>query len=226
MPAISRVWGIYVSEGGLGPRPWWYIPKPGIYHQSKLPRQGPPGPASRRRIAAAPPGPHAQSEHLACGNDDRGSAGIELARTGRRHPHRGAPSSGRQGDSLPLLPEDSAPQPQPPRTSPDDLAAELNPHKTELNPHKAVEAASRARTAQPGLPSSGQSPPARQLAKAELSRRPRSAVPMTLRYRHRPSLRTRTRRYGRLLDGGMTASTAPRMVDLWLVYRFIRQTPV
>jgi len=143
MPAISRVWGIYVSEGGLGPRPWWYIPKPGIYHQSKLPRQGPPGPASRRRIAAAPPGPHDQSEHLTCGNDDRGSAGIELlARTGRRHPHRGAPSSGRQGDSLPLLPEDSAPQPQPPRTSPDDLAAELNPHKTELNPHKAVEAAS------------------------------------------------------------------------------------
>jgi hypothetical protein len=43
-------------------------------------------------------------------------------------------------------PEVPAPQPQPPRTGPDDLAAELNPHKTELNPHKAVEAASRART--------------------------------------------------------------------------------
>jgi hypothetical protein len=37
--------------------------------------------------------------------------------------------------------------------------------KTELNPHKAVEAASRARTDQTGLPSSGQSPPARQLGK-------------------------------------------------------------
>jgi hypothetical protein len=92
-------------------------------------------------------------------------------------------------------PEVPAPQPQPLRTSPDDLAAELNPHKTELNPHKAVEAASRARTDQTGLPSSGQSQPARQLAKAELSRRPRSAVPMTLRYRHGPSLRTRSRRY-------------------------------
>jgi hypothetical protein len=31
-------------------------------------------------------------------------------------------------------PEVPAPQPQPPRTSPDDLAAEANPHKTELNP--------------------------------------------------------------------------------------------
>jgi hypothetical protein len=89
--------------------------------------------------------------------------------------------------------------PRPPRTSPDDLAAELNPHKTELNPHKAVEAASRARTDQTGLPSSGQSPPTRQLAKAELlSRRLRSAVPITLRYRDGPSLRTRSRRYGRL----------------------------
>jgi hypothetical protein len=39
-------------------------------------------------------------------------------------------------------PEVPAPQPQPLRTSPDDLAAEANPHKTELNPHKAVEAAS------------------------------------------------------------------------------------
>lgn len=33
------------------------------------------------------------------------------------------------------------------------------------------------------------------LAKAELSRRPRSAVPTTLRYRHGPSLRARSRRY-------------------------------
>jgi hypothetical protein len=74
-------------------------------------------------------------------------------------------------------PEVPAPQPQTLRTSPDDLAAELNPHKTELNPHKAVEAAGRARTDQTGLPSSGQSPPARQLAKAELSRRPRSLCP-------------------------------------------------
>ena len=25
-----------VSEGGLGPRSWWYIPESGIYHQAKL----------------------------------------------------------------------------------------------------------------------------------------------------------------------------------------------
>jgi hypothetical protein len=69
-------------------------------------------------------------------------------------------------------PEVSAPQPQPPRTSPDDLAAELNPHKTELNPHKAVEAASRARTLQTGLRSSGQSPPATAASKGAAVRPP------------------------------------------------------
>ena len=31
-------WGNVVSEGGLDPRSWWYIPKRGIYHQSKLTR--------------------------------------------------------------------------------------------------------------------------------------------------------------------------------------------
>ena len=183
-----------VSEGGLDPRSWWYIPKRGIYHQPKLTRQGPPGPASRRRIAAAPPGPHDQSEHLTCGNDDRGQPESSCRpgpdggiRTVALHRLAGRVTASR------CCPEVPAPQPQPPRTSPDDLAAELNPHKTELNPPKAVEAASRARTDQPGLPSSGQRPPARQLAKAELSRRPRSAVPMTLRCRHGPSLRTRSR---------------------------------
>jgi hypothetical protein len=35
---ISPFW---VSEGGLEPRRWWYIPEPGIYHQSKLTQQGP-----------------------------------------------------------------------------------------------------------------------------------------------------------------------------------------
>jgi hypothetical protein len=39
-------WGNIVSEGGLGPRPWWYIPEPGIYHHSKLTRKGRPGPQS------------------------------------------------------------------------------------------------------------------------------------------------------------------------------------
>ena len=75
------------------------------------------------------------------------------------------------------------------------LAAELNPHKTELNPHKAIEATSRTEADQTSLPSLGQSrartPPARQLARAELSHRPQSAVAMTLRYRHRPGLHAR-----------------------------------
>jgi hypothetical protein len=121
-----------------------------------------------------------------CGNDDRGQPESSCRpgpdggiRTAALHRLAGMVTASR------CCPEVPAPQPQPPRTSPDDLAAELNPHKTELNPHKAVEAASRARTDQTGLPSSGQSPPARQLAKAELSRRPRSAVPMMTSFRRR-----------------------------------------
>ena len=193
MPRNGLIWGNYVSEGLEHPFEW-YITETVIYHQPKVTRQGPPGPASRRRIAAAPPGPHDQSEHLTCGNDDRGQPESSCRpgpdggiRTAALHHLAGRVTASR------CCPEVPAPQPRPPRTSPDDLAAELNPHKTELNPHKAVEAASRARTDQTGLPSSGQSPPARQLAKAELlSRRPRSAVPITLRYRHGPSLRTRS----------------------------------
>jgi len=57
-------------------------------------------------------------------------------------------SSWKHRDSLPLLlasPRTAAAAPQ---AGPDDLAGELNPHKTELNPHKAVPAASRARADQ------------------------------------------------------------------------------
>jgi hypothetical protein len=43
-----------VSEG-LGPHSWWYIPESGIYHQPKLTRKGPAGPAIRRRKEAAAP---------------------------------------------------------------------------------------------------------------------------------------------------------------------------
>ena len=189
-----------VSEGGLDPLSWWYIPESGIHHQPTLTRQGPPGSTFRRRIAAPPPGPHDQSELLTCGNDDRGQPESSCrpgpdggTRTAALHHLAGMVTASR------CCPEVPAPQPQPPRTSPDDLAAELNPHKTELNPHKAVEAASRARTLQTGLRSSGQSPPARQLAKAQLSGRPRSAVPVTLRYRHGPSMRTRSRRSALIL---------------------------
>ena len=42
-------------RGGLDPRSWWYIPKRGIHHHSKLTRQGPAGPAFRRRKEAAAP---------------------------------------------------------------------------------------------------------------------------------------------------------------------------
>jgi hypothetical protein len=69
---ISPVW---VSEGGLERPDRWYIPESGIHHQPKLPRQGPPGSAFRRRIAAAPPGPHDRFGYLTCGNDDRGQPG-------------------------------------------------------------------------------------------------------------------------------------------------------
>jgi hypothetical protein len=49
-------WENAVSEGGLGPVPEWYITETVIYHQPKLTRQGPPGPAFRRRIARRRPG--------------------------------------------------------------------------------------------------------------------------------------------------------------------------
>ena len=131
-----------------------------------------------RANSGGAPGPHDQSEHLTCGNDDRGQpesscrpgpgGGIRAAAV---HHLAGMVTASR------CCPEVPPPQPQPSRTGPEDRATELNPHKTELNPHKAVEAANRARTDQAGLPSSGQSPPAQQLAKAEPSRRPRSALP-------------------------------------------------
>jgi hypothetical protein len=72
LQGISPVW---VSEGGLERPDRWYIPESGIHHQPKLPRQGPPGSAFRRRIAAAPPGPHDRFGYLTCGNDDRGQPG-------------------------------------------------------------------------------------------------------------------------------------------------------
>jgi hypothetical protein len=56
----------------------------------------------------------------------------------RQHSHRGAPSSGRHDDSLPLLPGSSRTHPQPREPGPDGLAAELNPHEPELNPHKVL----------------------------------------------------------------------------------------
>jgi len=51
----SEHWYFESVLGGLGPRSWWYIPESGIYHQSALTRQGPAGPAIRRRTEAAAP---------------------------------------------------------------------------------------------------------------------------------------------------------------------------
>jgi hypothetical protein len=51
---------------------------------------------------------------------------------------------GKHGDGLRLLPGSSRAAVAAWETGPDDLAAELNPHKTDLNPHQAVPAVSRA----------------------------------------------------------------------------------
>jgi hypothetical protein len=61
------------------------------------------------------------------------------------------------------------------------LAAELNPRETELNPHEAVPGGSPHQgRSEAGFPRTDPRPPARQLAKAEPSRRTRPAVPITL----------------------------------------------
>jgi hypothetical protein len=77
------------------------------------------------------------------------------------------------------------------QNGPDDLAAGLNPHKPELTP---IEQSRRlaVRDDQRRF-RAWASPIARQPANAESAGRLRSAVPVTLRERHVPSLRTRTR---------------------------------
>jgi hypothetical protein len=123
------------------------------------------------------------------------SAGIELqARTRHGHPRCGAPSSARHGDSLPAAVRMFPHRSPNPRERALTLAAELSAHKTELNPHEAGEATSRLRTDQPVSFRARARAQARQLAKAELSRRPRSAVLIALRYRHGLIWRTRSRR--------------------------------
>jgi len=60
------------------------------------------------------------------------------ARAGLWQPPHYASSSGKHGDSLPLLPGSSRTAAAVSRTGQIVLAAELNPHETELNPHRAV----------------------------------------------------------------------------------------
>ena len=177
-----------MSEGGLGPRSWWYIPEQGIHHHSKLTRQGPAGPAFRRRKRDASTGRPDRTRHVTCGNDGGGEPGPgrmqgrTAAAAARRFIIRDAqwqpPAAARKSPHRSRSPREPAQM---------TLAAELNPHKTELNPHKAVETASRAGTDQTGLPSSARA--RRDGSWQELSRRPRSAAPVTLRCRHGPRLR-------------------------------------
>jgi hypothetical protein len=73
------------------------------------------------------------------------------ARAGLRQPHHYyALSSGKHGDSLPLLPGSSRTAAVASQTGPDDLAAELNPHETELNrwfPRRSLGVARNVRAA-------------------------------------------------------------------------------
>ena len=62
-----------VSEGGLDPRSWWYIPKRGIYHQSKLTRQGPARISRAKRGGST--GLPDRPRHVTCGNDEGGEPG-------------------------------------------------------------------------------------------------------------------------------------------------------
>ena len=75
---------------------------------------------------------------MTCGNDEGGDPDRVARRAGPRQPQHDASSSGKHGDSLPLLLTSPRTAAAAQETGPDDLAAELNPHKTELNPHKAV----------------------------------------------------------------------------------------
>ena len=73
MSGLGEISPVWVSEGGLDPRLWWYIPERGIHHHSKLTRQGP------ARIAQAKSGgstgPPGRSRHVTCGNDEGGEPG-------------------------------------------------------------------------------------------------------------------------------------------------------
>jgi len=77
----------------------------------------------------------AQPERVTCGNDESGGPGRRPmpgpdcgSRITRLHPQESAATASRYCRQFPHRLQ----------SGPDDLAVELNPHKTELNPHKAV----------------------------------------------------------------------------------------
>ena len=140
---------------GLGPRSWWYIPESGIYHQPKLTQ---PRACRARNLAGERRRqcrPAAQPGRVSCGNGEGGG------RDGAPCQGRTAAAASRgahlrkRGDSLPLLP--TVPAAAAAETGPDDLATELNPHKTELNPHKAVPGGQPHRADQNGAFRAGRS---------------------------------------------------------------------
>jgi len=76
--------------------------------------------------------PAAQSERVTCGNDEGGGPGRCPmpgpdcgSRITRLHPQESTATASRYCRQFPHRPQ----------SGPDDLAVELNPHKTELNPH-------------------------------------------------------------------------------------------
>src|SRR5690348_3555698 len=63
-----------VSEGGLCPCPWWYIPESGIYHHPKLTRKGPARPQSTGGTGGITGSPD-ESSPVSCGTGEDGQPG-------------------------------------------------------------------------------------------------------------------------------------------------------
>lgn len=75
------------------------------------------------------------------------------------------PGAGLVCEALPWFSSSRTAGPAPPSSS-HDLAAELNPHKTELNPHEAVRGRRPRPSRSSGLRALKPGPAARQLARA------------------------------------------------------------
>ena len=108
-----------------------------IYHHYNLTQQGPAGRHFAGGISAALPALR-PFRCLACGNGKDGEPGWSRRPGAAEAATRRGLLIGKHGDGLWLLPGSSRAAVAAWEAGPDDLAAELNPHKTELNPHKAV----------------------------------------------------------------------------------------
>ena len=126
----------FQAEGGLDHRSWCCITESVIHHRSKLTRQGPAGPAFRRRHAAAvpacPAGPGMwPAETARTMSRDGPRAGPDPGSHSTRIDHQGSAGTASRRRS-------PVPAPQPRKPAQMTLAAELNPYESELNPHEAV----------------------------------------------------------------------------------------